>query len=38
MIRCGMTIEKLGMAAASRTNMKAFILKIYKQLKWSECP
>ena len=29
--------KRLGMAAASGRNMKALILKIYKQLRWSEC-
>jgi len=36
MICCRMTIKRLGMAAASGRNMKALILKIYKQLRWSE--
>jgi hypothetical protein len=32
-----MTTERLGMSSASGRNMKAQILKIYRQLRWSEC-
>ena len=37
MICCGMTIERSGPTATSGRNKKALILKIYKQLRWSEC-
>jgi hypothetical protein len=33
MICCGMTTERLGMSSASGRNMKAQILKIYRQLR-----